>query len=77
MLEKIPPEWVIPLCAGALIGVLLAPAPPEAKITTPEPAPTRIAPLEETLQKPAWSAESEDENEDLNAETRRRRDERE
>jgi hypothetical protein len=71
-LEKIPPEWVIPLCAGALIGVLLAPAPPNhTKIAAPEPAPTTIAPLDETLQKPAWSTDNAD---DINTEARRHRD---
>ncbi len=71
ILEKIPPEWVFPLCAGALIGVLLAPA--SAPKTAPSPVP-RVEPLNETLQKPAWSDE---EKKDFNAETQRGRDERE
>ena len=69
-LEKIPPEWIIPLCAGTLIGVLLAPA-----STAPSPPPAAqeqgIEPLEESVKRPAWSPEEEKE---LNTETQRHRD---
>jgi hypothetical protein len=56
LLEKIPPEWVIPLCAGALIGVILAPSSPPEPL--PQPVQT-VEPLHESLQKPAWSNEEE------------------
>ena len=36
-LQRIPPEWVIPLCAGALIGALLTPS-PEPQIVPAPPA---------------------------------------
>jgi hypothetical protein len=72
LLEKIPPEWVFPLCAGALIGVLLAPA-PEPKISPQQQpsATTGVMPLDEALQKPAWSSEQ---HEDINTEAQRHRD---
>ena len=57
LLERIPPEWVFPLCAGALIGVILAPAPDPEPL--PAPAYKAIEPLDESLQKPAWSQKEE------------------
>ena len=58
LLQKIPPEWIFPLCIGTLIGVLLAPD------SVPEPPPpvTRVRPLEESLQRPAWSQDDEESN---------------
>lgn len=73
LLEKIPPEWVFPLCAGALIGLLLAPA-SEPPVATPEPPRSQVEPLNETLQKPAWSPKT-DEEKDVNTETQSHRDE--
>jgi hypothetical protein len=69
LLEKIPAEWVFPLCAGALIGVILAPS------TEPKPTPAheyrKIEPVEEPTAAPAWSPTK---NEDINTEARRRED---
>jgi hypothetical protein len=68
--QRIPPEWIFPLCAGVLIGVLLAPSTSE-----PKPAPLlpayRVEPVEEEeLPKPAWSTQDEEE---FNTETQRHR----
>jgi hypothetical protein len=71
LLEKIPPEWVFPLCAGALIGLLLAPA--SEPTAAPEPPSSRVEPLNETLQKPAWST-TEHTEEEINAKPPRRQD---
>ena len=69
--QRIPPEWIFPLCAGVLIGVLLAPSAPEPKPSPPLPA-YRVDPLvEEELPKPAWSPKEDD----INAKTQRREDE--
>ena len=71
LLEKIPPEWVFPLCAGALIGLLLAPS--SEPTASPEPPPSsRVEPLNETLQKPAWSTQQTEEK--TNAKAQRRKD---
>ena len=68
--QRIPAEWIFPLCAGTIIGVLLAPSAPEPK-PAPPPAVYRNGPLEEeALPKPAWSTEK---NEEFNTETQRHR----
>lgn len=67
-LQRIPPEWVYPLCAGALIGVILAPSAPEPPKAEPL---NQVTPLNESLQKPAWSRDNE---KDFNAKTQRRED---
>ncbi|MCI0604051.1 hypothetical protein L0156_13700 [bacterium] len=75
LLQRIPAEWIFPLCAGTIIGVLLAPSSPEPKPSPPPPA-YRVETLEEeALPTPAWSTTQNEE--DLNAETQGRRDERE
>ena len=64
-IRRIPAEWIFPLCAGALIGVFLAPSDPPKEI--PRPA-ARIEPLDQSLEKPAWStSESTDEESDTKA----------
>jgi hypothetical protein len=73
--QRIPPEWIFPLCAGVVIGVLLAPSAPEPKPAPPLPA-YRVEPMqEEALPTPAWSTNPDDK--DFNAEPQGRRDERE
>jgi hypothetical protein len=46
--HKIPAEWIFPLCAGALIGVLLAPSDP------PKPPPRPVHKVQHH-QSPAWT----------------------
>jgi hypothetical protein len=50
--NRIPAEWIFPLCAGALIGVLLAPS--NTHKEQPKPAP-KVERLHDSLQKPAWT----------------------
>jgi hypothetical protein len=63
-IHQIPAEWIFPLCAGALIGVLLAPSDPPKE--PPKPA-AKVERLEETLQKPAWRQDENQSEEDLDA----------
>jgi hypothetical protein len=51
LLDRIPAEWIFPLCAGTLIGVILAPSSPPKE--PPPPAPNYHL---ETVEKPSWSA---------------------
>ena len=66
--QRIPAEWIFPLCAGTIIGVLLAPSAPEPKPTPPLPVYQTVPLEEENLPKPAWSTE------ESNAKTQRRED---
>jgi len=58
--HRIPAEWIFPLCAGALIGVLLAPS--DAPKHPPKPAPK----TQRLHHSPAWSDPDQPSDPNLN-----------
>ena len=57
LLQRIPPEWVIPLCAGALIGALLTPSPAPPIVPS-----TPAAEQREESPDPTWSPPNDDQD---------------
>ncbi len=55
-MKNMPADWIIPLCAGVLVGVLLAPSTAQQPNAKPG---HRIEPLRESLDRPAWSTDTE------------------
>jgi hypothetical protein len=58
--HRIPAEWIFPLCAGALIGVLLAPSDP------PKPPPKPTPKVQRLHDSPAWSVPDQPDDPNLN-----------
>jgi hypothetical protein len=53
-IRSLPPEWIFPLLAGVMIGVLLSPGP---HIEAKKEQPQKTEKLKDVLQKPAWRTE--------------------
>ena len=62
-IRSIPPDWIVPLFAGVLVGVLLSPS-ADQKANPREPS-AHIDNLKEAIQRPAWTVPTESAEEEV------------
>lgn len=61
-MRSLPPDWIFPLFAGVVIGVILAPGP--GKSARPASPPQSMESLRDVMTKPAWQTDEQSKHED-------------